>query len=289
MPAAPFVDMLILRLHSVSNHGCRLTIGLASDAHVKFGEISIRLNRPMKSGAYRLGGPMPQNTLYDSGRRADDAHPRVRERLAHEGPASLSDADLVAALLGTGIRGKSVRELAEDVLSLIDSSRGLPQPESLSRLAGIGRAKASAICAALELGRRLYGTREKKVSSPGDVWPIVAHYSDRKQERFICCSLNGAHELIATRVVSVGLVNRTVVHPREVYADPITDRACAVVVAHNHPSGRLDPSPEDRDITARLKSAADTLGITLLDHLIFSAEGYYSFVEQGLLDPPASD
>jgi DNA repair protein RadC len=74
-----------------------------------------------------------------------------------------------------------------------------------------------------------------------------------------------------------------------VYADPITDRACAVVVAHNHPSGRLDPSPEDRDITARLKIAADTLGIALLDHLIFSAEGYFSFVEHGLLEPPAPE
>jgi DNA repair protein RadC len=141
----------------------------------------------------------------------------------------------------------------------------------------------------LELGRRLFGVREIKVSSPGDVWPLVSHWSDRKQERFICCSLNGAHELIAMRVVSIGLVNRTVVHPREVYADPITDRACAVIVAHNHPSGRLDPSPEDREITKRLKEAADTLGIALLDHIVFSSEGYFSFVEHGLLEPPAPD
>jgi DNA repair protein RadC len=79
------------------------------------------------------------------------------------------------------------------------------------------------------------------------------------------------------------------VHPREVYADPITDRACAVIVAHNHPSGRLDPSPEDREITRRLKEAADTLGIALLDHVIFSSEGYFSFVEHGLLEPPVPD
>jgi DNA repair protein RadC len=233
---------------------------------------------------------MSQNYLYDSGRQESEPHPHIRERLAREGASSLSDAELVAALLGTGMRGKNVQELARDVLDLMDSSGELsPSAEKLGALAGMGEAKACAICAALELGRRLYGTRDRKVTKPADVWPIVAHWSDRKQERFICCSLNGAHELIAARVVSVGLVNRTVVHPREVYADPITDRACAVIVAHNHPSGRLTPSIEDRDITARLKSAADTLGIALLDHLIFSSEGYFSFVEHGLLEPPDPD
>jgi DNA repair protein RadC len=227
--------------------------------------------------------------LYDSGLRDQNERPRIRERLARDGPASLSDLELLAALLGSGMRGKGVHDLAAEVLALIDSTGRVPEAEALCRLSGMGAAKAAAVCAALELGRRLYGVRDIKVASPGDVWPIVSHWSDRKQERFICCSLNGAHELIATRVVSVGLVNRTVVHPREVYADPITDRACAVIVAHNHPSGRLDPSPEDREITRRLKEAADTLGIALLDHLIFSSEGYFSFVEHGLLEPPAPD
>jgi DNA repair protein RadC len=232
---------------------------------------------------------MRGDSLYDSGRCASDDQPRIRERLAREGPAALSDAELLAALLGTGTRGKGVFDLAREVLALMDAAAGPPEPEALGRLSGMGEAKASAVCAALELGRRVYGSRDRKISAPSEVWPIVSHWADRKQERFICCSLNGAHELIAARVVSVGLVNRTVVHPREVYADPITDRACAVVVAHNHPSGRLDPSPEDRDITERLKCAADTLGIALLDHLIFSSEGYFSFVEHGLLDPPAPD
>ena len=231
---------------------------------------------------------MSQDMLYDSGRRAIDAQPKVRERLAREGASSLSDAELLAALIGTGI-GKGVHALAVEVLALLDADGKIPDADALGRLSGIGKAKASAICAALELGRRLYGAQERKVASPSDVWPIVSHWSDRKQERFICCSLNGAHELIAARVVSVGLVNRTVVHPREVYADPITDRACAVIVAHNHPSGRLEPSSEDREITNRLREAADTLGIALLDHIIFSASGYYSFVEHGLLEPPSQD
>ncbi len=228
---------------------------------------------------------MLQDTLYDSASGRRDERPRIRERLALDGPTALSDLELLAALLGTGSRGKGVHRLAEEVLALLDNSQKAPESSSFARIAGMGDAKASAVCAALELGRRLYGVRDKKVGSPGDVWPIVSHWADRKQERFICCSLNGAHELIAARVVSVGLVNRTVVHPREVFADPITDRACAVVVAHNHPSGRLDPSAEDREITGRLKDAADTLGIALLDHIVFSRDGYYSFVEHGLLDP----
>jgi DNA repair protein RadC len=115
------------------------------------------------------------------------------------------------------------------------------------------------------------------------VLPLIRHLADRKQEHFVCVSLNGANEVIATRIVSVGLVNRTQVHPREVFADPITDRATAVIVAHNHPSGSLEPSREDLDITRQIKSAGEILGIKLLDHVVFNQKGYYSFCEKGLL------
>jgi DNA repair protein RadC len=115
------------------------------------------------------------------------------------------------------------------------------------------------------------------------VLPLIRHYADRKQEHFICVSLNGANEVIATRVVSVGLVNKTQVHPREVFADSITDRATAVIVAHNHPSGSLEPSREDFEITDRIKSPGEVLGIRLLDHIVFNQKGYYSFCEKGLV------
>jgi DNA repair protein RadC len=232
---------------------------------------------------------MKTDSLYDSARPGTAARPCARERLAREGVSSLADGELLSALLGTGTRGKNVSMLADEVLRLIDSSGKLPDTAALRNVAGMGEAKACAVIAALELGRRLFGHREMRVSSPRDLWPLVSHWADRKQERFICCSLNGAHEVIALRVVSVGLVNRTVVHPREVYADPITDRACAVIVAHNHPSGRLEPSPEDREITTRLKEAGDTLGLVLLDHVVFSREGYFSFVEHGMLEPPSPE
>ena len=95
--------------------------------------------------------------------------------------------------------------------------------------------------------------------------------------------MNGAHEIIDIRVVSMGILNRTIVHPREVFADPIQKRAASIIIAHNHPSGSTDPSPEDKEITRRLKEAGETLGIPVLDHLIFGIRGYFSFKEQELM------
>jgi DNA repair protein RadC len=140
----------------------------------------------------------------------------------------------------------------------------------------------------LEFGRRRWGAAGARIRQPQEIHDLVKHHADRKQERFLCISLNGAHEVLALRIVSIGLVNRTIVHPREVFADPIIDRAAAVIVAHNHPSGHLEPSPEDDEITFRLKAAADILGLNFLDHLIFSESTWYSYRQSGRMDnlPP---
>jgi len=122
-----------------------------------------------------------------------------------------------------------------------------------------------------------------KIGLPPDVLPLIQHMADRKKEYFLCISLNGAYEVIAVRTVSVGLVNKTQVHPWEVFADPITDRATAIIVAHNHPTGNLTHSKDDIAITRQLKSAGETLGIRLLDHIIFGNKGYYSFQESDRL------
>ncbi len=111
----------------------------------------------------------------------------------------------------------------------------------------------------------------------------LMHYADRKQEHFLCASINGANEILNIRVVSIGLIDRSPVHPREVFADALADRASAVIVAHNHPSGGLEPSPADLAITAQLKAAGAILGIELLDHIIFNRAGYFSFLEAGTL------
>ncbi len=203
---------------------------------------------------------------------------RPREKLQKRGAQALSDVELLAVLLGNGVRGHNVFSVAESVLEVLDGGDQADY-ERLLRLKGVGPAKAMTVVSCLEFARRRIRPEGFKIRLPADVVPLVQHYADRKQEHFICVSLNGAHEVIATRVVSVGLVNRTQVHPREVFADPITDRAASIIVAHNHPSGNLTPSRDDVSVTRRLKTAGETLGIRLLDHLIFTTRGYYSFLE----------
>lgn len=220
-----------------------------------------------------------EKAVYDDG-------PDIRERIELMGAPSVADFELLAAVLGTGFRGKDVRVLASEVLASTDFSTGVPPVAALARIPGLGKARACRIAAALELGKRYYGLRERRITRPEDAWHLVRHFDDRKQERFLCCTLNGAHDVIAVRVITLGLVNRTIVHPREVYSGAIADRASAIVVAHNHPSGRLEPSAEDMEITDRLRQAGEVLGIPLIDHIIFSFEGYKSLVELGMLSPP---
>jgi DNA repair protein RadC len=230
-------------------------------------------------------------TQYRGGKRKARAGPldlaleqRPRERLITRGPEALSDAELLAILLNTGIRGKNVSELADELLGLLDRSRDIPPVAELSKLSGMGSSKACAIAAMLEFGRRRWGTTGSTIKYPEEIFSLMRHTADRKQERFISLSLNGAHEVLAIRVVTIGLVNRTIVHPREVFADLIQDRAAAFAVAHNHPSGRITPSPEDDEITSRLLKASEILGLHFLDHIIFSETAWWSYRQNNQLN-----
>lgn len=208
--------------------------------------------------------------------------PNIRERLLKYGAEKLSDVDLLAVLLHTGIANKPVTKLAEEIIRHIDTRKAESIEAALQTVNGIGEAKLSTILAAFELGRRYYGVGGEKICHPCDIVPFLRHYSVRKQEQFICTSLNGAHEISAIRVVSVGTLTHTLVHPREVFADPLADRAAAVIIAHNHPSGSLEPSAEDLTLTRRLYQAGNLLGIEVLDHIILSPNGeYLSFIESG--------
>jgi len=202
-----------------------------------------------------------------------------------KGAGALSDTELVAILLGSGTKGHAVMTVAGRIVKLVDAHHGRPDLADLQRLDGVGPAKATLIAAALEFSRRRIQPDGIKIKTktPVDVLPLVRHYGDRKQEHFLCISLNGAGEVITTRVVSIGLVNKTQVHPREVFADPITDRASAVILAHNHPSGDLNPSAEDLKITRQLIAAGETLGIAVLDHIIFNRTGHYSLLENNCI------
>lgn len=122
---------------------------------------------------------------------------------------------------------------------------------------------------------------EYRISSPSDLYVLIERYSRKRQEHFLTITLDGAHKVIAVRIISIGILNKAIVHPREIFRTAITDSACSIVLAHNHPSGELDPSKEDRDITDRLIESGKLLGIEVLDHLIISKKGYYSFLESG--------
>ncbi|WP_234969098.1 RadC family protein [Alkalispirochaeta americana] len=202
-----------------------------------------------------------------------------RERLLGEGAHVLSDQDLLAVVLGSGHQGCGVFALAQRVLGVLEESQFRATPQELMSVSGVGPAKATLLAAAVEFCRRVLAPRNYRIRHPSDAVPLLQHYADRRQEHFLAISLNGAHEVNAVRIVSVGLVNRTLVHPREVFADALQDRAAAIIVAHNHPSGNTDPSAEDRAVTRTLTEAGDILGIRLLDHIVFSSQGYYSFRE----------
>jgi DNA repair protein RadC len=208
---------------------------------------------------------------------------RPREKLLRKGARALSDQELLAILLGKGTPGMDVMTLAAKLVRLVDEKGMDLKAEDLSQFAGVGDAKATLILAAIEFARRRIKPEGAKIETPADLLPHVRHYADRKQEHFLCASINGANEILNIRVVSIGLIDRAPVHPREVFADALSDRASAIIVAHNHPSGGLEPSSSDIEITAQLKAAGTIVGIDLLDHIIFNRTGYFSFLEVGML------
>ncbi|MEI8093033.1 MAG: DNA repair protein RadC [Spirochaetales bacterium] len=206
-----------------------------------------------------------------------------REKFQVIGPSGLSDQELLQLILGTGTKASPVAQLANRVLQLLDRWGPSLDLSLLDTLEGIGPARKAQLAAVLELVRRLGRPPALRIVTPSDLYPRLLHFADRPQEVFLAATLNGAHELLALHTVTIGLLNRTLVHPREVFAPALNDRAASVVLAHSHPSGNHEPSLEDREATSRLCRAGKLLGIEVLDHLIFSAAGYLSFREKGLL------
>jgi DNA repair protein RadC len=211
------------------------------------------------------------------------AHARPREKLRERGPAALTDEELVAAILGMGTAGIDVRTMAKQVTGLIREHRAALTLEHLQAVPGMGLAKAAQILSAFELARRHLLRDAVKITCANDVAALVADIAGKAQEHFICISLNGANEVIEKRVVTIGLLDQSPVHPREVFADVIADRAAAVIFAHNHPHGDPQPSDSDRRTHDRLTEAAKLLGLRVLDHIIVTKKSHFSFQESGLL------
>jgi DNA repair protein RadC len=208
---------------------------------------------------------------------------RPREKMAAQGPEALSDAELLCIILGNGVKGKSVFKVAQSILRMLAKQRGKVELKSLLAIEGIGLAKACQVVASLEFARRRFAKGLYVIQKAKDVLPLIIAIADKKQEHFICLSLNGANEVIGNRIITVGLLNSSQVHPREVFAEVIADRAASVIFAHNHPSGVLRPSAEDITINQQLIDAGKILGIAVLDHLIITKKGYLSFKEAGLM------
>ena len=194
---------------------------------------------------------------------------RPREKLKIKGPAALSDFELLQALIGSGNEQADVGTISRRALKIIQEHGANITYEQLRQVSGLGPARITAILAALELSKRyLIDSERPIIDSPEKAVEQLSDIRDKKQEYFVCMTLDGANRLIAKRIITIGTLNASLVHPREVFADAITDRAASIIVAHNQPSGNTNSSSADNEINVRLKQTGDILGIKLLDHFI---------------------
>lgn len=198
-----------------------------------------------------------------------------REKLAAKGAEALSDYELLMAIIGSGNAQADVTKIARDVQKLLKEKGSELTLEDLLSVKSLGPAKATQVMAGFELWRRQFEVSERPIiDTPEKAVTQLGDIRDKKQEYFVCLTLDGANRLIAKRIITIGTLTSSLVHPREVFADAITDRAASIIVAHNHPSGKLEPSKADLEVTAQLYGAAELLEIKLLDHMIITKAAY---------------
>jgi len=214
---------------------------------------------------------------------------RPREKLFKNGPSYLTGEELVSVLIGSGTRGSDVSSLSKKVFSYLEENLLMlgENPslflKGLLRIKGLGAAKAAMFAASYELVSRLINRKIQVIRNAQDVLPFLSHLISKSQEHFVSIHLNGANKIISSKIVTIGLIDQALVHPREVFSEAVRIKAAKVIVAHNHPAGALYPSDEDMAVTKNLVRAADILGIVMLDHIIIAEDGYFSFREEGLL------
>jgi DNA repair protein RadC len=212
-----------------------------------------------------------------------DLQDRPREKLQRKGVQALSDFELLEVMIGSGNAQTDVGSIARQIQKLLRQGTQILTFESLTRLSGVSTAQASKILAALELAKRHLVKDVQPLRTHQDILTRLADIRDKKQEYFVCLSLDGGQRLIAQRTITVGILDTVLAHPREVFSDPIVDRAASIIVAHNHPSG--DPSPSQRDVTLtqQLAAAGQLIGIPLRDHIIVTKTDDYSFKQRHLI------
>lgn len=214
---------------------------------------------------------------------------RPREKMLLKGKSSLSDAELIAILLGSGSRDESAVSLAKRILkdSATLDDLGRKSLDFLMSYKGIGEAKAITVAAALELGRRRQmtkGDEKVKITSSQDAYKMLGPMlTDLSQEEFWILCLNNANQVISKDKISLGGVSSTLVDAKIVFAQALRQGASSIILFHNHPSGQLKPSQADIKLTEKLSSAGKVMDIRVQDHLIIGHAGYYSFIDEGLL------
>ncbi len=213
---------------------------------------------------------------------------RPRERMVSFGEQALSTQELLQVILGRGVAGESVSVTAQKLLSKFGSLQKLSEAsiEELSLIKGIGLAKATQIKAVFEIGHRLStqipSYKSKELTDPKKVYQLIKNkLKDNRKERFYIIVLNSRNYSVAE--ISVGTLNASIVHPREVFAEAIKNNAASVIFVHNHPSGDCEPSEYDLTTTKRLLEAGKILGIEVADHVIVAKNNYYSFKDNGLI------
>jgi DNA repair protein RadC len=209
---------------------------------------------------------------------------RPRERFKRLGAEALSTAELLAIILRTGYRGENVVSLSQRILSLypLEKLSELSLKE-LCSIKGVGEAKALQILAIFSLANRKTFSKLKKISSAKNVFEYFAEVRELKQEHFYCLHLNSKNEIISSKLIAIGTLNSVIIHPREVFKEAIKESAQSIILVHNHPSGDVTPSLQDKEITSKLEKASSLVGIELLDHVIVSKEKWFSFEDEGII------
>jgi len=208
-----------------------------------------------------------------------------RERLLKYGPGKLSTSELLAIILRTGPKGSNVLQVAENALrSYKGTSLANADFEQLKKIKGIGPVKAGELISCFELGRRMLKDKPAMlILSPREVWEALKDIRESKKEHFVVFFLDTQNREIKRELISIGTLNASLIHPREVFEPAIKHLASHIIIAHNHPSGSLEPSNEDLAITKRLTDSGRLLGIEVLDHVIIAQNGYSSLKEKALL------
>lgn len=208
-----------------------------------------------------------------------DVLDRPREKMSQYGPAKLSDLELLMAVIGSGVKQADVSKISQQILKILKQKGGNLNRDDLTGVKGLGEAKIAVFLANFELAKRyLLDDDRPTIDSPKKAVDQLTDIRNKKQEYLVCLTLDGANKLITKRTITIGTLTSSLVHPREVFADAISDRSASIILAHNHPSGNSEPSQADIDVTNRLREAGELIGIKLIDHIIVTKSSWQSLI-----------